>query len=63
MPEAPPAARRVAIDSASGFELAFAPAFQQDFRESLYRLVGALTGTGITMLMIMIMPHPGETHG
>jgi circadian clock protein KaiC len=46
-------ARRVAIDSVSGFELALAPDFRQDFRESLYRLVGALTGTGITVMMTM----------
>ncbi len=46
-------ARRVAIDSISGFELALAPDYRQDFRESLYRLVGALTGTGITVLMTM----------
>ena len=46
-------ARRVAIDSVSGFELALAPDFRQDFRESLYRLVGALTATGITVLMTM----------
>jgi circadian clock protein KaiC len=46
-------ARRVAIDSVSGFELALAPDFRQDFRESLYRFVGALTGTGITVLMTM----------
>src|SRR5438270_1317151 len=46
-------ARRVAIDSVSGFELALAPDFRQDFRESLYRPVGALTGSGITVLMTM----------
>ena len=46
-------ARRVVIDSVSGFELALAPDFRQDFRESLYRLVGALTGTGVTVLMTM----------
>src|SRR5436309_2116352 len=46
-------ARRVAIDSVSGFELALAPDFRQDFRESLYRLVGAVTGTGITVLTTM----------
>ncbi len=46
-------ARRVAIDSVSGFEIALAPDFWQDFRESLYRLVGALTGTGITVLLTM----------
>ncbi len=46
-------ARRVVIDSVSGFELALAPNFRQDFRESLYRLVGALTGTGVTVFMTM----------
>ena len=46
-------ARRVVIDSLSGFELALAPGFRADFRESLYRLVGALTGRGITVLMTM----------
>ncbi len=38
---------------ASGFELALAPTFRTDFRESLYRLVGALTGVGITVLTTM----------
>ena len=46
-------AKRVVIDSLSGFELALAPTFRTDFRESLYRLVGALTRTGITVLMTM----------
>ncbi len=46
-------ARRVVIDSVSGFELALAPAFRDDFRESLYRLVGTLTGTGVTVLLTM----------
>jgi circadian clock protein KaiC len=46
-------AKRVVIDSLSGFELALAPTFRTDFRESLYRLVGALTGTGITVMMTM----------
>ena len=39
------------IDSLSGFELALAPTFRIDFRESLYRLAGALTATGITILL------------
>jgi circadian clock protein KaiC len=30
-------ARRLVIDSLSGFELALAPTFREDFRESLYR--------------------------
>jgi circadian clock protein KaiC len=42
-------AKRVVIDSISGFEMALAPTFREDFRESLYRLIGALTGLGITM--------------
>lgn len=45
------AAQRVVIDSLSGFELALAPPFRDDFRESMYRLVGALTGVGVTVLM------------
>jgi len=44
-------AKRVVIDSLSGFEVALAPTFREDFRESLYRMVGALTGTGVTVLM------------
>jgi circadian clock protein KaiC len=44
-------ARRLAIDSLSGFELALAPTFREDFRESLYRMVGALTGAGVTVFM------------
>ena len=46
-------AKRVVIDSLTGFELALAPTFRMDFRESLYRLVRALTGTGVTVLMTM----------
>jgi len=42
-------ASRVVIDSISGFEMALAPAFREDFRESLYRLIGALTRLGVTM--------------
>jgi circadian clock protein KaiC len=44
-------ASRVVIDSLSGFELALAPTFREDFRESLFRLVTALAGTGVTVLM------------
>jgi circadian clock protein KaiC len=44
-------AARVVIDSLSGFEIALAPSFREDFKESLYRLVGALTATGVTMFM------------
>jgi circadian clock protein KaiC len=44
-------ARRVVIDSLSGLELALAPTFRDDFRESLYRMVGALTVLGTTVLL------------
>lgn len=44
-------ATRVVIDSLSGFEIALAPTFRVDFRESLYRLVGALTAMGVTIFM------------
>jgi circadian clock protein KaiC len=44
-------AQRLVIDSLSGFELALAPTFREDFRESLYRMVGALTGSGVTVFM------------
>jgi circadian clock protein KaiC len=44
-------AKRVAIDSLTGLEIALAPTFEEDFRESLYRLIGALTGSGISILM------------
>jgi circadian clock protein KaiC len=44
-------ASRVVIDSLSGFELALAPTFRDDFRESLSRLVSSLTSTGASVLM------------
>ncbi|MEO8160130.1 MAG: ATPase domain-containing protein, partial [Arenimonas sp.] len=44
-------ATRVVIDSLSGFELALAPTFREDFRESLSRMVVALAGAGVTVLM------------
>jgi circadian clock protein KaiC len=44
-------ATRVVIDSLSGFELALAPTFRDDFRESLSRLVVVLAGSGVTVLM------------
>lgn len=44
-------ATRVVIDSLSGFELALAPTFRADFRESLYRLAGALTAEGVTIFV------------
>jgi circadian clock protein KaiC len=44
-------ATRVVIDSLSGFELALAPMFRDDFRENMARMVAALTATGATVLM------------
>ncbi len=44
-------ATRVVIDSLSGFELALAPTFREDFRESLARMVAMLAATGVTVLM------------
>jgi circadian clock protein KaiC len=43
-------AKRLVIDSLVGFEMALAPGFRADFRESLYRMIGALTAAGITIL-------------
>jgi circadian clock protein KaiC len=43
-------AKRLAIDSLVGFEMALAPGFRADFRESLYRMIAALTGAGVTIL-------------
>jgi len=44
-------AKRVVIDSLSGFELALAPEFSEDFRGTLYRMVAELTNMGVTILM------------
>jgi circadian clock protein KaiC len=43
-------AKRLVIDSLAGFEMALAPGFRTDFRESLYRMIGALTRAGVTVL-------------
>jgi len=43
--------KRVVIDSLSGLELALAPAFREDFRETLHRMVAMLTSIGITLLL------------
>ena len=44
-------ATRVVIDSLSGFELAVAPTFREDFRESLFRMFAVLSGLGVTVVM------------
>ena len=51
-------ARRVVLDSISGLEAALAPAYKEDFLESLYRLLGALTGVGITVLLTVEVTEP-----
>ncbi len=48
-------AKRLVIDSLTGFEMALAPGFRTDFRESLYRMIFALTGIGITILSTLEM--------
>jgi len=49
-------AKRLAIDSLAGFEMALAPAFRADFRESLYRMIGVLTRTGVTVVSTVEVP-------
>jgi circadian clock protein KaiC len=44
-------ATRVVLDSLSGFELALAPSFRTDFRESLLGLISALARAGVSVLM------------
>ena len=44
-------ATRVVLDSLSGFELALAPEFRDDYRESLYRMTTVLSEKGVTLLM------------
>ncbi|HEY5382040.1 MAG TPA: ATPase domain-containing protein [Acidobacteriaceae bacterium] len=48
-------AKRLVIDSLAGFEMALAPGFRTDFRESLYRMISALTGIGVTILSTVEM--------
>ena len=44
-------ATRVLIDSLSGLEIALAPTFREEFRESMLRLVNTLTDVGVTVVM------------
>lgn len=48
-------AKRAVIDSLSGLELALAPTFREDFRESLYRMMGSLTALGVTVMATVEM--------
>jgi len=49
-------ARRVVINSISGFEVAVAPSEREDFNEALYRLTRGLTSRQITVLMTTEVP-------
>ncbi len=49
-------ATRVVIDSLAGFEMAIAPEFREDFRESLYRMIETLTGFGVTIVNTIEVP-------
>lgn len=51
-------AKRVVIDSLSRFELAVAPCFREDFRESLFRLIAVLASLGVTVLMTSELEGP-----
>lgn len=44
-------AKRVVIDSLSGFELALSAVSREDFREALYRMIAVLTNMGVSVLM------------
>ena len=48
-------AKRLVIDSLAGFEMALAPGFRADFRESLYRMIFSLTGIGVTVVSTVEM--------
>jgi circadian clock protein KaiC len=43
-------AKRVVIDSLSGFELGLAPTFQENFRDAIYRMMATLTELGVTVV-------------
>lgn len=47
--------KRIVIDSLSGLELALAPAFRDDFRETLHRMASMLTAMGVTLLLTVEM--------
>ena len=54
-------ATRLVIDSLTGFEVALAPTFREDLRDSFYRLIGAVTSLGVTVLSTMELTHPGQS--
>lgn len=50
-------ARRVVINSISGFEVGLSPTDETDFREVLFRLVTTLSGEGVTTAMTTEIPN------
>jgi circadian clock protein KaiC len=44
-------ATRLVIDSLNGVELALSPTFREDFRESLYRMVGHFSRGGVSVVL------------
>jgi circadian clock protein KaiC len=44
-------AKRLVIDSVNGLELSLAPTFREEFSDSLFRLVGRLTGGGVSVVL------------
>ncbi len=50
-------ARRVAINSISGFEMVLAPSDEPDFRESLFRLISTLSSEGVTTILTTEIPN------
>lgn len=50
-------AKRVVINSISGFEMGISPADAPEFRESLFRLVASLSGKGVTTVMTTEIPN------
>lgn len=51
-------ARRVAIDSLSGFEASLTPDFRAELYPAVSRMVGAMTATGVTVWLTEEVPPP-----
>jgi circadian clock protein KaiC len=49
-------AKRVIINSISGFQMGISSSEESEFRESLYRLVASLSGEGVTTVMTTEIP-------
>ena len=49
-------AKRVVVNSISGFQVSISSADQEDFREALYRMLAVLTGEKITTLLTTEVP-------